>query len=67
MYMNNNKDSLVDTGRKLTHFLQHRRAEIDKLTLPSLERILSNFSQREKLVEGRFCAVLEIQKGHKRQ
>lgn len=62
VYMNNNKDSLVDTGRKLTHFLQHRRAEIDKLTLPSLERILSNFSQREKLVEGRFCAVLEIQK-----
>lgn len=53
--------------RPLTHaslqFLQRHRVEPSKLMVPTLEQVLSYFSQREKLVDGRYHMLLEKDKG----
>lgn len=46
-------------------FLQRHRVEPAKLMVPTLEQVLSCFSQREKLVEGRYQMLLEQDKGEK--
>ena len=49
-----------------TQFLLQHRVEPTKLAVPSQEQILSTFTRREELVNGRYYMYLERKKGERR-